>query len=139
MGVGDKLFGQAETALKTAGLLRQQNADWTAVYYHSGFAVEQALWAVRCRKDGLTIPDHDAVPGHSLRRIATHVGLGGSVDARCKGSRPFHLNWKTVCDWDSNARFRQVSRPDACDMLLAVANPGHGVMVWLRNVYQSLP
>lgn len=136
---GDFCVGRAEETLKLAQSARQQNRDWVNVFYLSGLSVEHMLWGIRCKRANLMNADHTEAPGHSLSRIAIHAGLQLCLEAETKKRRSFSINWKVVCDWDSNARYRQVSKRDASDMFLAVANPQHGVMPWLRGRYQTLP
>ncbi|MFC3643031.1 hypothetical protein [Aquibium oceanicum] len=137
-GHADWTFGRAEETLLTADRLRQNGRDWPNIYYLSGLAVEHALWAIRVRRAMLTSPDyHKVTPHHDLNKIAVHCGLVEELKRTIRGNRAFHMNWRTVCDWDNNSRYQRVSAQDAKDMCLAVNNPTSGVMPWLRNIYQT--
>lgn len=132
-------MGRAEETLRAATTIRQQNRDWTNVFYLSGLAVEHALWAVRCRRAFLMEADYMAVPGHSLARIAAHAGLGAALADEGRKRKGFRVNWVAITDWDSNSRYRSVSAPDAKELHLAVSNSTNGAMRWLRESYQTLP
>ena len=132
-------IARARATLSSADRLKATGQDWPNVYFLAGLAVELALWAIRLRGAGLVECDHQNVrPQHDLSALALLANLREAIRCECNSNRGFQQNWRTVCDWDSNARFEKVTRQDAVDLMVAVNNPNNGVMAWLEKHFQAM-
>lgn len=128
----------AEAKLEDSQLLIRHGRA-SSSYYLLGYVVELALKACIARQFRAdTIPDPDLG-----RRVYTHktvdlIGLAGlAAELKLKrGDDPiFSSNWSTISEWSESIRYETVDMASAQSMYDAVADPEHGVLVWLKRFW----
>ena len=110
-------------------------------YHHVGQAVEFALKAILLQKKNLDEipPELRTSKGHDLETVAELAGLKPEIKELREKRKICHLNWLTVRDWDSNARFpgNRRSVQEMSDLFTAVCHKPDGIIVWLETIYQK--
>jgi hypothetical protein len=110
-------------------------------YHHAGQAVEFALKAIYLRRKTLNeIPsDLKTARGHDLELVAGLAGLKQDLTNLHASRKICYLNWLTVREWDSNARFPGNRRKiqEMNDLYSAIAHKPDGIMLWLEKLYQT--
>ncbi len=127
----------ADTRVADAEALLQANR-WAAAYYLLGYAVECALKACAAhqfRQD--EVPDKKVVTQfytHDLKQLLEISGMKSALNDKIKSDPDFQDNWKTVSNWNEDSRYRHSTSDNmARDMRVAVADPSHGVLPWLKT------
>lgn len=127
----------ADIRLVDAQILLERQR-WAAAYYLLGYAIEcglKACAAKQFRQD--EVPEKTVVNDFYTHRIDKLLGISGVKvvpEARANSEPAFQVNWNTVRDWNEISRYdHSTSEAKARDMLFAVADPGSGVLPWLRT------
>ena len=140
--LADELAANAARELQTASTLAAVGQDWGSVYWHAGFAVEHMLKAIRVKNDELEAwPEEDrSGRWHDLSYIVERAGIRDLLRHERRRNRPFAGCWLATKDWDQGRRYpgNPVTRKDALDLLNAIRNPNHGVMLCLSRLYQNI-
>jgi len=115
-----------------------QAGRWAGAYYLLGYAVECAIKACAARQFRQDeIPDKTVVNGFYTHRLDRLLGISGAkaaLESRAGTDSAFQVNWSTVRDWSESARYdHSTTEAKARDMLVAVSDPGSGVLPWLKT------
>ena len=133
----DKLQLLADSRLKEAGVLLDK-AYWTGAYYLTGLAVECALKAyLASAVQQYDFPDKNFVNRAYTHKLKELVQLDAVLweDMQKEISRDVKLesNWNTVLLWNDEYRYEIVEELQAKSLYAATAEPGFGVMEWVRR------
>ena len=127
---------------ESAETLRSSGRDWSSVYWHSGFAIEKMVKAVRVKKYDLEDwPASDqSARWHEISFVANRSSISAEISAESARDLAFSAYWLTVKDWDHRRRYppNSPTEREARDLLTAVGNPTSGVMRWLLQIYHSI-
>lgn len=118
-------------------LLRSRN--YSGAYYLCGYAVECALKAcIAKRVKRYEFPDRRTVNlsySHDSEQLASVADLAGELDLQKATDPDFDLNWTVVKDWSEESRYQRTGRQRALGLYNAIADPIHGVMVWIEQYW----
>lgn len=113
------------------------NAErWAGSYYISGYAVEcaiKACIAAKTQKDEFPPKDAAKYYVHDLSKLLDLAGLQSSFQAEAERDPAFSANWAVVKDWSEEARYDEANEREAREIHLAITEPNHGVLQWLRK------
>lgn len=119
-------------ALLDAGL-------WDGAYYLAGYAVELALKACVIKKVMAT----DAFPeknfswdcySHDLEKLVKLAGLANEKKAATTADPDLQLNWSVLSGWSEQVRYnRDTNEAEARQLYVAVTEPTHGVLAWIKQ------
>jgi hypothetical protein len=113
---------------------------YSGAYYVSGYAVECALKACiakRTKKSDFP-PDRKALENiytHEIERLIKGAGLELDRDSMLKSDKIFERYWTVVKDWSEEARYNQYKKIEAEDLITAINDPRHGVLLWIQNYW----
>jgi hypothetical protein len=109
-------------------------------YYLAGYVVECALKA--CIAKRTRRHEFPPEPGklrdiytHDLTRLVGAAALSAQQVAEEQLDPTFRAYWSTVKDWSEASRYERHGSREARDMYQAVADPGHGVLQWIRRYW----
>jgi len=112
---------------------------YSNAYYLSGYAVECAFKACIANQIvASTIPERSFI-----NRVFTHdygdlVGLAG-LRAELKTQQDkdpqFQANWALASEWSPNVRYDSTDKGTCNLMIIAVGDPDHGVLPWIKNFW----
>src|SRR5579864_722425 len=113
-------------------------------YYLAGYSVECALKACIARKTKRDdFPPRDARDYyvHDVTKLLDIAGLKKEWETQAKGDpkksrgrtdRAFEAHWTLVKDWTEESRYRSRTREEAEALFVAISDPKHGVLAWLK-------
>ena len=126
-------------------LIRQKESDallkagyWDGAYYLCGYVVECALKACISKKT----KEHDFPPPrstiekyytHNLKLLMESAGLDVLLKRDMKNDPELEINWNAVVAWNESSRYEKYNDKQAQDLHLAVNDPNHGVLKWLKQ------
>jgi hypothetical protein len=107
-------------------------------YYLAGYIIECALKACIARqtREYDFPPDPETVRqvySHRLPALLLRAGLEGRLRVDAPGGSPLDKNWGTVLRWKEDSRYRTIDVVEARTLYNAIADPKHGVLVWLQQ------
>ncbi len=111
---------------------------WSAAYYLLGYAVECGLKECAAKQfREHEVPDKAIVNDfytHRLDRLLNISGVKDMLENRATADPQFLRSWNAVRDWNETTRYdHATTEAKARDMLVAVTDPSHGVLTWLRT------
>ena len=125
----------AKLRINEAGILLANRA-WDGAYYLAGYAVECALKACIAKQTlAEDFPDKkhaERAWKHDLNELMVAAGLMRNWQADAPVGCERYENWKTVKDWNEQARYRRLSQADAEALLNAITDTTNGVLTWIR-------
>lgn len=126
----------AELRMKEAQVLIGAHEP-SGAYYLAGYAVECGLKACISRQFSAdTVPDKrlvNSIYQHDLEKLVALAGLEADRRAEARANPDFETAWAVVKDWSEQARYTISTSADAVDLLMAVAEPQHGVLRWVKK------
>lgn len=126
--LADTRLGEAETLLDAG--------HYAGAYYLAGYAVELGLKACLAKQfKSEEIPDwrfFKDTKTHNALELLRLAGLEAELTRTCSADRDFESNWEIVKKWRTESRYERTSRESAYGLIEALANPGHGVLQWIR-------
>jgi len=132
-----KLQLLADSRLEEARVLLEKKL-WTGAYYMTGLAVECALKACLAR----AVQQHDFPDKNFVNRAYTHklkelaqldAALWKDLQKEAGVDAKLRSNWDAVLLWDDENRYEVVEKLQAESLYVATAEPGSGVMEWIRR------
>jgi HEPN domain-containing protein len=118
------------------GLLKIKR--WSAAYYLAGYVVEcglkSCIIAHLMRTD--RFPDRrysEQCWTHDLERLVVLADLASSRDAELNAHQAFAHNWTIVQTWSEATRYDLVPKKAAEELVAAITDPKHGVLVWIKR------
>lgn len=133
----DDWWRQSKSNLETARILKAAGKGNEA-YFHAGQSVEFLLKAIFLKRNNhLSMPDdHKGAHWHDLQKCFEAAKIKSDLN-QLQTSKALKVNWLTVRDWKSNARFPdlKVSKQELNDLFVAVCNDVDGVWLWLEAIY----
>ena len=124
----------AEERAREAGTLLNAG-HWSGTYYLIGYAVECALKACIAKLTNQDdFPDKDRTLKSYSHDIEALVHIAGLKDLRHTdvNSNPVRRdNWKTVKDWNEQARYKRWTEAEARELFTAITDPTNGVLSWI--------
>lgn len=126
----------AELRIAEAGLLLANQA-WDGAYYLAGYAVECAIKAcIEKQTKAEEFPDKKRAERawkHDINELMIAAGLMGLWQTEAPtGSERFE-NWKTVKDWNEQARYSRTTQSDSEALYNAITDAAHGVLTWIKR------
>jgi HEPN domain-containing protein len=115
-----------------------KSGRYGCAYYIAGYAVECALKVVisdRTKEGDFPPKDSAKYYSHDLQQLLGLAGLQSAFDTERSKDKAFGAYWKTVTNWDEQARYQTGEQRLAEDMVAAVRNPDHGVLRWLKRYW----
>jgi HEPN domain-containing protein len=115
-----------------------RNKQYAGAYYLAGYVIECALKACIAAKTKATEfpPKPDIVRDyykHDLVGLLRAAELKEKLEAKCKSSKKFEINWDVVIDWTEQTRYEtNIDRQTARMMLRAVGDSRNGVLRWMK-------
>ncbi len=112
----------------------------SGAYYLAGYAVECALKACIARRTR----EHDFPPRpetvrdmytHDLTRLVKTAGLQEELDRSSQTDPQLDRFWSTVRAWSEQTRYLITPPSQAGDLIQAVEDPQHGVLLWLQRYW----
>jgi hypothetical protein len=70
---------------------------------------------------------------HDLPRLLDIAGLGSAFAQETERDPAFRTNWAVVKDWTEETRYQARGQRHAEDIVLAITDPQHGVLQWLKR------
>jgi hypothetical protein len=131
----DQLQRLAQAKIDDAILLFD-NGRWGNAYYLAGYSVEFALKA--CAAKLFTA---DALPDKALvNRLYSHkfsdlmgsAGLSAALKEQQDKDSDFAAYWGILGNWSPDARYEPADKSNAHYMLIAITDPNHGVLPWIK-------
>lgn len=61
------------------------------------------------------------------------AGLDVQLKQDMKKEKELEVNWYTIATWNESSRYERHSESEAKDLCLAVNDPNHGVLKWLKQ------
>lgn len=116
-------------ALLTAG-------RYSGAYYVAGYAVECALKACiskRTRQNDFPPLTSKGYYTHEINALRKTAGLDGDFELEAKEDQVFETYWKVASAWTEQARYQQIEQKLAEQLLMAIDDPQHGVLQWLKK------
>lgn len=86
----------------------------------------------------------DAIPDKNLiNKIYTHnykellglAGLKGEYDQALAADSLFGSNWAICSEWSPESRYQEKSSAEAHFLLVAITDPTHGVLGWIKKYW----
>lgn len=112
---------------------------YSGAYYLSGYTIECALKACIAKKTKKSeFPDKDVVfksYSHNPNELVGVAGLRPQLDAKLRADSIFGVNWSTVIQWSEGSRYEIHKAKEAQDLLLAIKDPAHGVLIWIQQYW----
>jgi HEPN domain-containing protein len=111
---------------------------YDGAYYLSGYAVECALKACiasRTRTHDFP-PKPNEVRGmyvHDPTDLVRAARLVESLADRIQSCSMFSGHWNTVREWSEESRYERRTEAYASTLFVAITDPEHGVLRWLRE------
>jgi len=126
--------GLSQTRLDDSRILLDAG-QYSGSYYLGGYSVECALKACIVKNiQAAVLPPkgfvdkiytHDLTKLLGLARLDNEEPLGGDAD--------LNVNWATVKDWSEQFRYSESTEHEARELLSAIEDQTHGVLVWLKQ------
>ena len=114
-----------------------RNERYEGCYYLSGYVVECGLKACIAKLTRrYDFPDKSLLQGaytHDLTQLLKMAKLEVARDTELERDLGFRLNWYVVKEWREQSRYEAPGRKQAEDLFNAVADPGHGVLRWIKQ------
>jgi len=134
----DDLEALSDARIREATLL-YENQFYSGAYYLAGYAVELAIKACIAKhiRSGF-IPDRNFVNRIYQHRPDDLIGLAGlkeTLNAAIKIDPQLGGNWGLACDWSEEARYSAWDAVSSAALIMAIADPAHGVLQWLKKHY----
>jgi HEPN domain len=140
-----ELRQMAEERIKDAKVLLK-GKRWEFAYYSAGYAIECALKSCMLSRMVVTgwIFDEKVklvqdCPVHEPPKLIQIAGMGDLLIKKLQESAAsgdeFAANWEIVNDWKVTSRYESKTENDARELLAAITDKPHGVMVWIRNYW----
>ncbi|HEY3134596.1 MAG TPA: HEPN domain-containing protein, partial [Blastocatellia bacterium] len=115
------------------------SGHYAGAYYLAGYVVECALKACIAKETRRhDFPDKNKVNAswtHQLTRLVDTAGLSASLDAEGSSDPKFAWCWGVVKEWTEESRYTIVQEKKAGDLLTAISDRNHGVLMWLRRYW----
>jgi len=120
---------------------------YSGSYYLAGYAVECALKACMAGKtkrgdfpprDAREYYVHDITKLLDIADLKKQWGIQAKGDPKKSRSTPdraFEAHWTVVKDWTEESRYRSRTHEQAKALFMAVSDPKHGVLQWLRRYW----
>ncbi len=128
----------AEERLADAELLLV-NRRYGAAYYMVGYAVECGLKAciARLTRDEDFYDKELArnIFNHDLGRLSNYARLKVVIDQLGTADPTFAANWAQVSAWSEESRYGSHTRQEAEQLVMAVAEPVHGVLQCIKQYW----
>jgi hypothetical protein len=70
---------------------------------------------------------------HNLKLLMESAGLEVQLKQDMKNDKELEVNWYTIATWNESCRYERHSDSEAKDLFLAVKDPNHGVLKWLKH------
>lgn len=114
------------------------NDCWDGAYYLCGYVIECALKACISKKTR----EYDFPPSrstiekyytHNLKLLMESAGLDVQLKLDMKKDKELEINWNIAIVWNEACRYERRSESNARDLYLAVNDPNHGVLRWLKQ------
>lgn len=111
---------------------------WDGAYYLCGYVIECALKACISKKT----KEHDFPPPrstiekyytHNLKLLIESAGLDVQMKTDIKHDPELEVNWYAVAAWSESSRYEKHGNRQAQDLHMAVNDPNHGVLKWLKQ------
>lgn len=113
--------------------------QYSGAYYLSGYAIECALKACIAKKTKrYEFPDKDVVfksYSHRPDELVGVAGLRAQLNAKLRADATFAINWSTVTQWTESSRYEKHKSKEATDLILAITDPNHGVLIWIQQYW----
>jgi len=126
-------------------LIRQKESEallkggcWSGAYYLCGYTIECALKSCISKKT----KEHDFPPPrstiekyytHNLKLLMESAGIDVQLKQDMKNDKELEVNWYTITAWNESCRYEKHNDYEAKDLYLAVNDPNHGVLKWLKQ------
>lgn len=111
--------------------------SWSNAYYLAGYAVELAIKACIAKSfKADTVPDKDLVIktySHEFPKLIGTAGLTAELQKQVQSSQDFGTAWGVVNEWSPDDRYRSSSEQDAKELIEAISDATHGVLVWIKT------
>lgn len=124
----------ADVRIDEAGVLLAAG-KWDGAYYLAGYAVECALKACIAKLTNQDdFPDKDRTLKSYSHDVEALVHIAGLKDLRNTdvNSNPVRRdNWKTIKDWNEQARYKRWTEAEAHELFTAITDPTNGVLSWI--------
>jgi len=113
-------------------------SSWDGAYYLCGYVIECALKACISKNTR----EHDFPPPrstiekyytHNLKLLMESAGLDAQLKLDMKKDKELEINWYMVMLWNESSRYERHNERDAKGLYLAVKDPDHGVLKWLKQ------
>jgi len=113
---------------------------YSGSYYMAGYAVECAIKVCIAKHFGrYVVPSKNLVASiyeHELEKLISSAKLDSALKTATTGNDVLRTNWNVAKNWKVDLRYATArSRPEARDMLSAVADPNDGVLQWIRRFW----
>jgi HEPN domain-containing protein len=106
-------------------------------YYLAGYAVECALKACIAKETRrYEFPEKkkvDASYKHNLSELVKVAELDEARQAEERRDEAFRKNWLIVQSWSEESRYRTNSQSEALNLVNAIADKNHGVLLWIKR------
>jgi hypothetical protein len=111
-----------------------------AAYYLCGYAIECAFKACIARQfREFDFPDRKVVNDsyvHDLKKLLNVSRLEPFHRVEMGQNDSFAANWSIVQEWSEASRYdATITETAATGLFLAVTDPTHGVLTWLKKYY----
>jgi hypothetical protein len=127
----------ARLRLKEAKILLTAKC-YEGAYYLGGYVIEcgmKACIAKRTERHSYPPPrkfieqcyTHNITELLKAANLEAHLATDISMDSQLRSY------WATVKDWSEQSRYDRKNEPEARDLLVAVSDPKHGVLKWLKS------
>jgi hypothetical protein len=112
---------------------------FTGAFYLAGYAVECALKACIAKQTRqYDFPDRTTTAQsytHDFAKLIQASKLDGAFRERLSADPAFAVNWALMSDWSVESRYAEVAESASRAFLVAIEDPLHGVMSWLRTLW----
>lgn len=128
----------AEIRISEAGLLLA-NGMWDGAYYLAGYAVECGLKAcimAHVERTGIIFEDKkfsEKCWTHDFEVLLDLAGLKDPWKVDRNADPLFAARWAEVAVWKESRRYVRSTELDARVLILAITDPSHGVLQWIRR------
>ena len=128
----------ARIRLREARLLLRAGM-WDGAYYLAGYAAECGLKACIAKMvRRYDFPDRNLANEswkHDLDALVRTAGLSADLRASMAADPVFERYWGVAKDWKETSRYERRTRREAEGLILAVGDPRHGVLKWIRRYW----
>ena len=113
---------------------------FSGAYYLGGYALECALKGCIAKKtrryDFPESPNRvRECYSHDLVQLVAVAGLKAELEKNKTSDQEFEGFWEIVIEWSEQSRYELVPENDARDLLKAINDPDHGVLLWVKSLW----